>query len=138
MERSAVSFRFYADPLSHQSQVRIAAEVAKVRKDFVDLAVRKPHPSSQRSAVLLNGRGWDQPARTHVIGLVGAHDRIFTVDILPGNPSPGDNVVAAPTMIGAIAIGSERAAEIGRGKERHLAAQPGSDHKLIEVFECGA
>jgi hypothetical protein len=81
--------------LAHQSQVGIAAEVAEVRKDFVDLAVRKAHPSSQRSAVLLNGRSWDQPARTRVVGLVGAHDRVFTVDILAGDASPGDNVVAA-------------------------------------------
>ncbi len=121
--------------LAHQSQVGIAAEVGEIRKDFADLAVRKSHPSAQRSAVLLDGSGWDQPACSHIIGLVGAHDRVLTVDILPGDPSPGHDVVAAPTVIGAIAVGGERAAKVRNGEERHLAAQSGGDHQLIEVLE---
>jgi len=69
--------------------------------------------------------------------LIGAHDGVFAVDVLAGDGSSGDDVMAAPTVIGAVAVGSERSTEIGNGKQCHLAAQSGRDHQLIEVLEGG-
>src|SRR6202034_3821751 len=80
----------------------------------------------------------NEPAGPSVVGLVGAHDRILTIDILPGNTTPRDNMVAAPSVIRAIAVCRQRAPEVGCSEERYLAAQAGIDHKLIEVLETGA
>src|ERR1700722_12859506 len=106
--------------LAHQAQVGIAAEVGEVGKDLADLAVGKTHPAPQRSAVLLDGGGGNQATCTHIIGLVDADQRVLAVDVLPRYRSPGDNMVAAPAVVGTIAVSGERAAKVRNGEERYL------------------
>ena len=52
--------------LAHQAQVGAAAEVGEVGKDLAYLAVGKPHPAAQRSAVLLDCGRWNQPPCPHI------------------------------------------------------------------------
>src|SRR5437899_523430 len=107
--------------------VEVAAEVPQVRQDPRQVDVRHAEPLGQRGAVLVDGGRRNQPALPHmafVAGLTGivvdADHLRRAVELLALDRAADDEVMAAPAVIGPVAIAGQRAAEVGRRESSDL------------------
>ncbi|ELU14504.1 hypothetical protein CAPTEDRAFT_185299, partial [Capitella teleta] len=114
---------------AHEPQIdgiRRAAEVADVRQHPRQLGIRHAEPARQGGGVLVHGGAGqqaflaDMPLVFAAAAVAHADGRRRTVEGCATHRAAHDEVVAAPAMVRAVAVGSQRAAEVRRGEGRDL------------------
>lgn len=121
--------------LAQEAEVGCRAEVGEVGKDLADLAVGEAEPAGQGSGVLIDRGGGDEAAGADVVGLIGADDRVLAVHIVALDSAADDEVMAAPAVVGAIAVAREGASEVGGGEGGDAVAEARGLHEPVEILE---
>ena len=102
------------------------AEVRQIGQDTGQLAVGHAEPARQRGGVLVHRGAGQQAALADVplvlgrSGVAHADRRRRAVEGRPFHRTAHHQMVAAPAVVGAIAVGRQRAAEVRRGERRDL------------------
>ena len=105
---------------AEEAEIRAAAEVGEVREDGFDLTVGETKPTRERAGILIDRGGRNKTACSEIVGLVYADDGVFAVDVLADHRAADYNVMTAPSVIGAIAVGCQCAAEVGSSEGGYL------------------
>src|SRR5689334_24133288 len=108
----------------HEAEVAAGGEAAEVREHVRDAARIDTVPARERGRVLVDGEGRDDLAIAGVVGIavvrlafvVLRQRRHGAVEPLAAYSAADDEVVAAPAVIGAVAVDRERTTEIGCGE----------------------
>ena len=94
-------------------------EVVDAACDYRQILLRDAEPARQRGGVLVGRNRRNEPPGADVVRPVtrgnaraDAQQRVFAVDPASGDRATGDDLDAAPGVIGAVAVGRERPPEV--------------------------
>src|ERR1700760_1121977 len=91
--------------LSHKTEEGAAAEVVQIWKSRLELCVTQPQPSTKSPSILLHGYSRYQSTIANVILLIRSNNGPLTINVAPFYRSTHHNMVIAPAMICAVAVG---------------------------------
>ena len=107
-------------------------EAAEVWKHGREIAVIDAEPRRERREVLVAGRRWNPTAGVRIVGSVDGERGEFAVSAPAFDCAAHDEMMAAPTVIGALAVAGERAAKIARGECRDIIGQAELFHRALK------
>jgi len=105
-------------------------EASEVREDLREIAVVHAEPGCQRSEELIASRGGNPTTGAGVVWTANGQDRECPVSLLTVNCAAHNHVMAAPTVIAALAVAGECPSKVAARERSDALAK-------IGIIVCG-
>src|SRR6185295_117847 len=125
---------FYASASPHEPQIR-RRKATEIGQHQRQVAAGHAEPAGQSRRVLIYRCGRNPAALAGVVRAVDGERRKLAVEAPAAHRAAEHEVVAAPAVVRAVAVGDEGAAEIGGGEGGHGVADAELVHRRVEGTE---
>jgi hypothetical protein len=121
--------------LTKQVQRTGTAEVAEVGQYGAQIARGNAKPSRQFFVVRVDRSRWNQTSAANVnrfttaVQRIGEREWVIAPDVPTANLSAHHDVIAAPRVVGTLAVTRQRARKVGSGKRNHVIGH-------VQFFGC--
>ena len=112
--RAYVSRRFG----NSDHEAEIALEVPQIREHQIEIGVADAEPFADGRADLVDRNAGQETPRADFVRVIEADRREASINLSALDGAAIDEVMTAPSMVSAIAVGCERATEIRPGEQR--------------------